>query len=1157
MPMPCPPIPLSLAIPTQLLVIGKRGHMKKKDKISQSKEGIATPSSDFISRNFTFSNLSISFILNHCAEPIPTEDRGALEIQTQQINLNSGSFLLHSHFAVPLEVSVSLEQDKLTLSCPCTAPKQRLCEHQAQVLFHLMHRPEIRVFFDDILREEKLKQVALDYGLEDERQLDDFFELKIVNQSLEIQPRLKGLLSVAQLNDKYLEDHVVPSAIPSPPEAVTRKDRKPFVVISQHRFYKHLCLGLFEAQRTKTEKVKNPLRQLVPTDFIWQTDQPEELKFFTAISSFQSSYSEGPSQKDIEALLSLIKNPLGMEVFYHDFKISENITASSLVPVTLSNLNVDLSLFVEARDNFYEVNAEIIIAGRSYPLDVVQLSYTYFILLDHTLYLIDKVDFLRVIDFFRSYSNKLLIHKSKFEDFRNRFISKLEHKIKIVYSYLKQATEEQLQETGFYQKIEIMVYLAGTSDYVLLTPVVKYGDIEIPAMSQRQLYAFDLAGEPFTVKRNSNVELHLIGSLLRQHPDFKEQLHLDHFYLHKSKFMDENWFLDAFEDWQGQGIKVLGFNELYPHKLNPHKGKISVTVTSGINWFDTKIALQFGQQKVKLKHLQKAVRNKNKFIPLDDGTMGILPEEWLEKFTPYFQLGEVKEETLRTPKVNFFDIAHAYDEECLTAEVKAELSNFKSKVADFKGLEEVEVLGDLKATLRDYQKDGLNWLNFLDEFNFGGCLADDMGLGKTLQVIAFLLSQRSKTKANTNLVVVPTSLVFNWHAEVEKYAPSLKVLKLHGANRSINLAVFDSYEIILTTYGTLLNDVRWLKKYHFNYIILDESQAIKNPDSQRYKAACLLQSRNKILMTGTPIENHTFDLYAQLSFACPGLLGTKRYFKEHYSTPIDKFKDKKRAQELQQKTSPFILRRTKEQVAKELPEKTEVILYCHMGVEQRKVYDAYAQQYRDYLQHKKEEDIPKHSMHILQGLTKLRQICNATALLNDEPAYGYASAKIEVLMEQVESKAPHHKILVFSQFVSMLELIKAEFEKRDIAYQYLTGQTKDRAGEVEAFQTNEDVRVFLISLKAGGTGLNLTEADYVYLVDPWWNPAVENQAIDRSHRIGQEKRVVAVRLIAPDTIEEKIRTLQESKKILADELVDDNSTFLKSFSKAELLDLFG
>src|SRR5690606_6878563 len=292
----------------------------------------------------------------------------------------------------------------------------RLCEHQARTLFYLMHRIEIRVFFDDVLREEKLKEVALDYGLENERQLDDFFELKIVNQSLEIQPRLKGLLSSAQLNDKHLEDHVIPSAIQTPPEGLAREGRKTFVVISQHRYYKHLCLGIYEGQMTKMGKVKNPLRQLSPTDFIWQTDQPEELKFFSAISTFQSSYSDGTSQKEIEALLSLAKNPLGLEFFYHNSIISENITASSLVPVKLSTLNVDLRLTVDARDNFHEVIAELIIGGRSYTLDLVKVSYTYFVNIENTLYLIDKVDFLRVLDFFRTYSNKILVHKNKFED---------------------------------------------------------------------------------------------------------------------------------------------------------------------------------------------------------------------------------------------------------------------------------------------------------------------------------------------------------------------------------------------------------------------------------------------------------------------------------------------------------------------------------------------------------------------------------------------------------------------------------------------------------------------------------------------------------------------------------------------------------------------
>ena len=346
-----------------------------------------------------------------------------------------------------------------------------------------------------------------------------------------------------------------------------------------------------------------------------------------------------------------------------------------------------------------------------------------------------------------------------------------------------------------------------------------------------------------------------------------------------------------------------------------------------------------------------------------------------------------------------------------------------------------------------------------------------------------------------------------------------------------------------------------MKTFHFGYIFLDESQAIKNPDSQRYKAARMLQSKNKIVLTGTPIENNTFDLYGQLSFACPGLLGNQQYFKDIYSQPIDKFGDSKRAAELQQKVNPFILRRTKKQVATELPEKTEMIIYCEMGVEQRKVYDAYEKEFRNYLLHRPEEDLPRDGMNVLQGLTKLRQICNSPALLNDAAFYGDASAKIAVLVEQIESKHRNHKILVFSQFTGMLELIRKELASRYIAYEYLSGKTINRSAVVSNFQNNADISIFLISLKAGGTGLNLTEADYVYLVDPWWNPAVENQAIDRSYRIGQEKHVVAVRLITPNTIEEKIMQLQASKKELVSDLIKTDVNILKRLSKADLLAL--
>jgi SNF2 family DNA or RNA helicase len=630
---------------------------------------------------------------------------------------------------------------------------------------------------------------------------------------------------------------------------------------------------------------------------------------------------------------------------------------------------------------------------------------------------------------------------------------------------------------------------------------------------------------------------------------------LDYFYLHKGKFLDENWFLDAFEEWKKQDILVLGFNELKNNNLNCHKAKVSVSVNSGIDWFNTSIAVRFGEQNASLKQLHKSIRNKSKYIQLDDGTVGILPEEWIKKFASYFHLGEPVGETIRTSKSNFSEVLQIYESEVLSKETEEELKLYETRFSEFERIQEVAVPSTLLTPLRDYQKHGLNWLNFLDEFNFGGCLADDMGLGKTIKIIAFNLSQRKKQKNNTNLVVVRTSLVFNWQDEVAKFAPSIQIHTNYGTARVNDVREFDNYEIVLTTYGMLLSDITVLKEYHFNYIFLDESQTIKNPESQRYKAARMLKSRNKIILTGTPVENNTFDIYGQISFACPGLLGNKQYFKDIYSIPIDKFSNSQRASELQKKISPFILRRTKKQVALELPDKTEMVIFCEMGEEQRRVYDRYEKELRDFIANKNEDDLAKNRMHVLTGITKLRQICNSPALLKEEDFRGEFSSKIDVLMEQIESKSTNHKILIFSQFVTMLDLIKKELVAREMKFEYLTGQTKDRASKVNGFQTDDTVRVFLISLKAGGTGLNLTEADYVYIVDPWWNPAVENQAIDRTHRIGQKNKVVAVRLICPDSIENKIRKLQESKTNLANDLIKTDASILKSLSKQDLIGL--
>lgn len=382
------------------------------------------------------------------------------------------------------------------------------------------------------------------------------------------------------------------------------------------------------------------------------------------------------------------------------------------------------------------------------------------------------------------------------------------------------------------------------------------------------------------------------------------------------------------------------------------------------------------------------------------------------------------------------------------------------------------------------------------------------------------------------------------------------MLTYTGLNRQESVKDFKKYDVVISTYGSSLNDIELLKDMKFHYVILDESQAIKNPNSKRYKAVRLLNCYNRIALTGTPIENNTFDLYAQLNFLNPGLLGNMTHFKTQFSDAIDKEKDADMSQLLGKIITPFMLRRTKEQVATELPEKTENIIFCEMGKEQRAVYDNFKNKYRDYLLNKIDENgVEKSQMYILDGLTKLRQICNSTALVPTEEDFGNYSVKLENLIENIKEKTGNHKILVFSQFVKMLQIVKTRLDEEKIHYEYLDGQTTNRQNNVNNFQNNTDVRVFLISLKAGGTGLNLTEADYVFIIDPWWNPAVENQAIDRCYRIGQTKKVMAYRMICKDTIEEKIVSLQRKKKKVATSIIsiDDEK---KSFNINEVKELF-
>ena len=1105
---------------------------------------------EYILPDFNIRTLHIYDLLKHTANADFIAVKEFQDIYPVALELNAGVFTKSSSLSDFPRVAVSQVGSNLVTSCSCNSVEDKLCIHQAEIIHCLLEEKDYRIFFDAYLRHKTLLPYAKSYGLEEEGNLDIYFRLDYLNGRLQVSPKIKELL---QVDEHILKRDLLPRRTSIIKDLATQDtNKKQILVIGKHRYYNQLNFQLMEADTTQTGKLKNPVTSIDVMKLLWKAEQASEIKFYTAITSFNNQYGE-TDPAEAEALRHIVQNPLNLEVYLHDRAISESISAKSLVPVNLNTLQAEIQLHVFWKEPFYEITGELLFRDTTLPFSQVVIRNEYFVYYRNTYYLITDPDMLRVIQFFKSNNEILLVHSSRYEVFMQSILTQLEQRVQINYSYIRQATPTEIADKDY--TTEKLIYLHQEGNYISITPVMKYGNVEIPVYSRKQLLDTDQNGNEFKIERDHNAEIRLTRVIMEQHSDFKEQIEeQEYFYLHKDKFLDDEWFLNAFETWRNEDINILGFNNIKNNKLNAHRAKITIEITSGIDWFNAQLKVGFGHKKATLKQVHRAIRNKSKFVQLDDGSLGILPEEWIHKIARYFQAGDIDEELLKIPKISYTEIQDLFEKEVLSEEVQAEIATYTQHFSATASIPEVAVPETLNAELRAYQREGLNWLNFLDSHNFGGCLADDMGLGKTVQIIAFILSQREKHGHTTNLVVLPTSLLFNWQEELAKFAPSVKVLTHYGADRQKSTADFQQYEVVLTTYGILLSDITFLKKFKFNYLFLDESQTIKNPNSERYKAARLLQSRNRIALTGTPVENNTFDLYGQLSFACPGLLGSKQYFKDIYAIPIDKFEYSKRAIELQKKIKPFILRRTKKQVATELPEKTEMLIYCEMNTDQRRIYDLYEKEVRDFISATDEDEIHNKSMHVLTGLTRLRQICNSPVLLKDGNSGDHA-VKIEILTEQIENKSKEHKILVFSQFVEMLDLIKAKLDEKSIRYEYLTGQTQNRGAKVQHFQNNEEVRVFLISLKAGGTGLNLTEADYVYLVDPWWNPAVENQAIDRSYRIGQTKNVVAVRMICSGTIEEKMMNLQKKKKKLAQDLITTETSFFSSLSKDDLLSI--
>lgn len=582
--------------------------------------------------------------------------------------------------------------------------------------------------------------------------------------------------------------------------------------------------------------------------------------------------------------------------------------------------------------------------------------------------------------------------------------------------------------------------------------------------------------------------------------------------------------------------------------------KIDFEIKEDNDWFDINAIVYFGIHPIPFISLKQHILHKKREFLLPDGTTAIIPEKWFSQYGSLFSLADTgKSLQLRKHHIGLINDLATDGIANVTLQRKLE------KLNDFENIEDVQMPLYFKGELRSYQKAGYNWFSFLRAYNFGGCLADDMGLGKTIQTLAMLQKLKEEDELNnthsTSLIIMPTSLIYNWLNEAKKFTPKLKILAHTGGTRNKDVSHFIKYDIVITTYGITRVDINEIQEFYFNYIILDESQNIKNPSSKSFKAVRLLKSRHKLVLSGTPVENSVGDLWTQLTFLNPGLLGTQAFFNEEYVQAIEKRKDEEKARKLQAIIKPFVLRRTKEQVAEELPAKTEQIIYCDMTEDQASYYEKTKSAYRnDLLSSMDDGTYAKKQVQLLQGLTALRQLANHPKMIDEN--YVSDSGKFENVIHTLDNVLKGgHKVLIFSQFVKHLNIFKQHFENENIPFAYLDGATKNRGEIVSEFQENEQLRVFLISIKAGGVGLNLTQADYVFILDPWWNPAVEQQAIDRSHRIGQEKKVFIYKFIAKDTVEEKILALQNRKKRLASSLITTEESFFKSLSKEDIREI--
>ena len=1078
------------------------------------------------------------------------------------------------------------EERNFDTSCTCTESLHPLCEHKTLLFLQLLnaHGPN---YFDSIRNWDKEKNKLLQiYGYSLNDDINGKFEfiykegkpfLKVLDPTIKrvvsntvpapfvksaapflpikkeneleekIQPSYKKLGIVFNFNTKSYPGFLIDAV-----QGEMDEDKKKFIgkvealdltkFVNTDQFGeddKHLFQQLRKLQFSEINKYIN---RNSPFSGIWE-------------NIIQSEDEELPDETKsliIEYIQPKIKKIFEEQFHSHFiFRLPRNkkFITTNLLEVEVSDQLITPSFKVQAKNNHFELTAMVVINGDSVPCSKNKSESSLVFLHEDILYCWQKSeDVLQSEKFLAEGGVKL--NKSDWAETLQRVILPLSREYHVAF-------DKSLIKEIKGGPPDIKLQLLEKGDYLVFQPIFSYQGFDTKP-SDKPTITLPSGDKILIIQRNKEAEESFIKKLEGLHSMFVLQAESQSLVLKGVDVLRNNWFFLFVDAMKEMKIPVFGFEALRNFRFNTARPNTHIHVSSGLDWFDAKVEIEFGEQRVGIADIKKALSGKQSFVQLADGTLGILPDEWLKRYALLFKVGEGKSDKLRLSRYHMSVIDELYENRNET-ELSFALDEKFERLRSFKKIPEIEAPLTLQPILRPYQVAGYQWLSYLNEVGWGGILADDMGLGKTVQALTMLEYYKSQNGALKAIVICPTTLIYNWQNEVRKFTPSLSYHIHHGNTRIRNLEELEKHQIIITTYGTLRSDINLFLKILFDYVILDESQAIKNPSSKVTKAASLLVAKNRVCMSGTPLQNNTFDIFAQMNFLNPGLLGNMEYFRNEFATPIDKFGEKETKEHLRKLLYPFILRRTKEQVAKDLPDKTETILFCEMEKEQRIIYDAYRNSYREkILGTIDQQGIAKSQLTILQGLMKLRQICDSPAILNEEDKYPNHSIKLDELSREIEENIGEHKALIFSQFLGMLALIKEKLVEKNIPFEYFDGSTSptDREKAIQNFQNKEECRVFLISLKAGGVGLNLTAADYVYIVDPWWNPAVEQQAIDRTHRIGQTKNIFAYRMICIDTIEDKILQLQEKKKILAKELISDESSFVKALSKADVEYLF-